>query len=84
MSTGCQKDRKSGGQTSGQTDRQIERQRHFSLFIKTKVFQNVHRMSKHQSDRKEDIQSARQADRGTELFTVWQRAGQLKSPLLFL
>jgi hypothetical protein len=72
MSTGCQKDRKTGGQTSGQTDRRTDRQtdRHtdrktdrlFSLVIKTKVFQNVNRMSKHQSDRKEDIQSAGQTE----------------------
>ena len=59
----------------------------FSLVIKTKVFQNVNRMSKRQSDRKEDIQSAGQTDRVTERqndsMTVWQIAGQLKSPLLF-
>ena len=68
MSTGCQKDRKTGGQTSGQTDRQTDRKtdRLFSLVIKTKVFQNVNRMSKRQSDRKEDIQSAGQTDRVTE------------------
>ena len=30
MSTGCQKDRKTGWQTDGQTDRQIERQNDFS------------------------------------------------------
>ena len=66
MSTGCQKDRKTDRQTDGQTDRQIERQRLFSLVIKTKVFQNVNRMSKHQSDRKEDIQLAGQTDRVTE------------------
>ena len=64
MSTGSQKDRKTCGQTSGQTDRKTERL--FSLVIKTKVFQNVNRMSKHQSDRKEDIQSAGQTDRVTE------------------
>ena len=58
MSTGCQKDRK----TNQQTDRL------FSLVIKTKVFQNVNRMSKCQSDRQEDIQHARQTDRETE----WQ------------
>ena len=68
MSTGCQKDRKTGGQTSGQTDRRTDRHtdkktdRLFSLVIKTKVFQNVNRMSKHQSDRKEDIQSAGQTE----------------------
>ena len=68
MSTGCQKDRKTGGQTSGQTDRHTDRKtdRLFSLVIKTKVFQNVNRMSKRQSDRKEDIQSAGQTDRVTE------------------
>ena len=64
MSTGCQKDRKTGGQTDRHTDRKTDRL--FSLVIKTKVFQNVNRMSKHQSDRKEDIQSAGQTDRVTE------------------
>ena len=38
----------------------------FSLVIKTKVFENVNRMSKRQSDRKEDIQSAGQTDSVTE------------------
>ena len=33
---------------------------------KTKVFQNVNRMSKRQSDRKEDIQRAGHTDRVTE------------------
>ena len=85
MSTGCQKDRKTGGQTSGQTDRHTDRKtdRLFSLVIKTKVFQNVNRMSKIQSDRQEDIQFARQTDRHRDRMTVWQIAGQLKSPLLF-
>ena len=44
-------------------------------------------MSKIQSDRQEDIQSAGQIDRVTQRqndrMTVWQIAGQLKSPLLF-
>ena len=68
MSTGCQKDRKTGGQTSGQTDRHTDRKtdRLFSLVIKTKVFQNVNRMSTRQSDRKEYIQSAGQTDKVTE------------------
>ena len=48
MSTGCQKDRKTGRQTY----RQIERQRLFSLVVKTKVVQNVNRMSKTQTGRK--------------------------------
>ena len=37
-----------------------------SLVIKTRVVQNVHRMSKIQSDRQEDIQFARQTDKVTE------------------
>ena len=47
MSTGCQKDRKTGWQTDGQTDRQTDRKtkRLFSLVIKTKVVQNANRMS---------------------------------------
>ena len=55
-------------QTDGQTDRYTDRKtdRLFSLVVKTKVFQNVNRMSKRQSDRKEDIQSAGQTDRVTE------------------
>ena len=64
MSTGCQKDRKTGGQMDRQTDRKTDRL--FNLVIKTKVFQNVNRMSKRQSDRKEDIQSGGQIDRVTE------------------
>ena len=60
MSTGCQKDKKA----NRPTDRQTERL--FSLVIKTKVVQNVNRVSKSQSDRQEDIQSARQTDRVTE------------------
>ena len=80
MSTGCQKDRKTGGQTSGQTDIRTDRhtdrktERLFSLVIKTKDFQNVNRISKRQSDTK--------ADRQRDRMTVWQIAGQLKSPLL--
>jgi len=69
MTTGCQQDRKTGGQTSGQTDKgQTDRHTDrktdglFSLVIKTKVFQNFNRMSKRQSDRKEDIQSAGQTE----------------------
>ena len=64
VSTGCQKDRKTGRQTYRQTDRKTERL--FSLVVKTKVVQNVNRMSKSQSDRQEDIQCARQTDRVTE------------------
>ena len=55
MSTGCQKDRKTGWQTDGQTDRQTDGQtdrkkdrktkRLFSLVIKSKVVQDVNRMS---------------------------------------
>ena len=60
MSTGCQKER----QTDGHTDRKTERL--LSLVIKTRVVQNVHRMSKIQSDRQEDIQFARQTDKVTE------------------
>ena len=37
-----------------------------SLVIKTRVVQNVHRMSKIYSDRQEDIQFARQTDKVTE------------------
>ena len=37
-----------------------------SLVIKTRVVQNVHRMSKIQSDRQEDIQFARKTDKVTE------------------
>ena len=54
--------------TDRQTDRHTDRKtdRLFSLVIKTKVFQNVNRMSKIQSDRQEDIQFARQTDKVTE------------------
>ena len=45
-------------------DRKTERL--LSLVIKTRVVQNVHRMSKIQSDRQEDIQFARQTDKVTE------------------
>ena len=53
MSTGCQKDRKTDRQTDGQTDRQTDRktERLFSIVIKTKVVQNVVRISDSQSDR---------------------------------
>ena len=44
MSTGCQKDRNTNRQTYRQTDRKTERL--FSLVVKTKVVQNVNRMSK--------------------------------------
>ena len=37
-----------------------------SLVIKTRVVQNVHRMSEIQSHRQEDIQFARQTDKVTE------------------
>ena len=46
--------------TNIQTDRQTERL--FSLVVKTKVVQNVNRMSKSQSDRQEDIQCTSQPD----------------------
>ena len=75
MSTGCQKDRKTVLKTDRQTERQTDRvtdgqtDRFFSLIIKTKVVQNVNRMSKSQSDRHDrTICSApgRQSDRETE------------------
>ena len=52
MSTGCQKDRQRDRQTARQTDRKAERktERFFSLLIKTKVVQNVNRMSERQTD----------------------------------
>ena len=61
----CQQDvRKIERQAERQTDRRTDRQtdRIFSLVIKTKVVQNVNRMSKSQSDRWEDIQCARQTE----------------------
>ena len=63
-----QADRQTERQTDRRTDRKTDRKtkRLFSLVIKTKVFQNVNRMSKIQSDRQEDIQFARQTDRVTE------------------
>ena len=51
MSTGCQKDRQTDKQTDRQTDGQMDRktdrktERLFSLGVKTKVVQNVNRMS---------------------------------------
>ena len=59
MLIGCQKDRK----TSLQTERQIKRQRLFSLVVKTKVVHNVNRMSERQADRQ-------LADRQTKRKTV--------------
>ena len=61
------------------TDRLIDRQteRLFSVGIKTKVVQNVNRMSKSQSDR----QTNRKIDRARQNDRI---AGQLKSPLLFI
>ena len=54
MLIGCQKDRK----TSRQTERQIKRQRLFSLVVKTKVVHNVCQ---------EDVRkTGRQTDRNTE------------------
>ena len=79
----CQQDvRKIERQADRQTDRHTDRKtdRLFSLVIKTKVFQNVNRMSKRQSGRKIYRAPGRQRDRKT----VWQIAGQPKSPLLFL
>ena len=87
MSTGCQKDRKSGGQTSGQTDRRTDRQTDrktetFQLSYQNKSFsecpQNVEA-----SVRQEGRYTERQAGRQRDRITVWQIAGQLKSPLLF-
>ena len=51
MPTDIQTDR----QTDRQTERQIEDKTTFNIVIKTKVVQNVNRMSKSQSDRQEDI-----------------------------
>ena len=50
MSTGCQKAKKTGCKTDRQKDRQDRKtdrktERLFSLVIKTKVVQNVNRMS---------------------------------------
>ena len=56
MSTGCQNDRKTGRQTDRKTDIL------FSLVIKTKVVQNVNRMSESQSDRKIYIAPGRQTE----------------------
>ena len=49
-----QKGRPTDRKADGQTNRKTKRL--FSLVIKTKVVQNVDRMSKSQSDRQEDIQ----------------------------
>ena len=71
----CQQDvRRIERQAERQTDRRTDRQtdRFFSLVIKTKVVQNVNRMSKSQSDRRQTgrytLYSAlgRQSDRMTE------------------
>ena len=64
MLTGCQKDRKTCQQTVGQIDRKTDRKtdRLFSLVIKTKVVQNVNRMSESQSDRKIYIAPGRQTE----------------------
>ena len=55
--------------------------------VKTKVVQNVNRMSESQSDRQEDIHyTVRQADRVTERqndsMTVWQNSRAAKEPAL--
>ena len=56
MPTDIQTNRQTDKQTDGQTERQIERLKQlFSLVIKTKVVQNVNRMSESQSGRQEDI-----------------------------
>ena len=64
MSTGCQKDRKTDRQTDGQTDRKTDRktERLFSIVIKTRVVQNVDRISDSQSDRKIYIAPGRQTE----------------------
>ena len=62
------------------TDTQIKRL--LSLVIKTKVVQNVNRMSKSQSDRQEDIQCARQTERQNDSMTVWQNSRAAKEPAL--
>ena len=54
------KDRLKDRKTDGQIDRQTDR--FFSLVIKTKVVQNVNRMSKSQSDRQDDMQCARMTE----------------------
>ena len=59
MLIGCQKDRK----TSRQTERQIKRQRLFSLVVKTKVVHNVNRMSESLKGRLTDRQKDRQTGR---------------------
>ena len=59
--TDRQTDRQTDRKTERQKDRKTERQkdrkteRLLSLVIKTNVVQNLHRMSKSQSDRQEDI-----------------------------
>ena len=71
MSTGCQKDRKSGGQTSGQTDRRTDRQTDrktetFQFSYQNKSFsecpQNVE-ASVRQEGRYTERQAGRQRDR---------------------
>ena len=56
MSTGSQKDKKADRLTDRQTDRLSESQKELvvSLVIKTKVVQNVNRMSKSWADGQED------------------------------
>ena len=83
----CQEDvRKIERQAERQTDRRTDRQtdRIFSLVTKTKVVQNVNRMSKSQSDRWEDIQCARQTEwqRQNDSITVWQNSRAAKEPAL--
>ena len=60
MLTACQKDMPADSKKDGQTDRKTDRL--FSLVIKTKVVQNVNRMSESQSDRKIYIAPGRQTE----------------------
>ena len=54
-----------------------------SLVIKTKLVQNVNRMSESQSDRLEDIHyTVPQAERQNDSMTVWQNSRAAKEPAL--
>ena len=53
-----------------------------SLVIKTKVVQNVNRMSKSQSDRQDNMQCARQTEWQRDRMTVWQNSRAAKEPAL--
>ena len=67
-----QKDRPTDSLTDRQTDGQTDRQktkRLFSLVIKTKLVQNVNRMSERQKDRSNDSLTDRQTDGQTDRKT---------------